>query len=97
MVKTEKQFILFYDLVEDYIWKREPLRAQHLSLVAETYHRGEVLAGGALSDPADQAVLVFRTREAAEAFAAKDPYVKNGLVREWRVRDWMTVVLDSLD
>ena len=29
---------------------------------------------------------------AAEAFAAGDPYVKNGLVTTWRVREWTTVV-----
>ena len=28
----------------------------------------------------------------AERFAAEDPYVKNGLVKNWRVRPWTTVV-----
>jgi uncharacterized protein YciI len=28
----------------------------------------------------------------AEEFAAGDPYVVNGLVSEWRVREWTTVV-----
>jgi uncharacterized protein YciI len=97
MVKTEKQFILFYDLADDYLARRESFRADHLALAAKAYRRGEVLAGGALADPVDQAVLVFRSREAAESFAKSDPYVLNGLVREWRVRDWITVALDSLD
>jgi uncharacterized protein YciI len=30
----------------------------------------------------------------AEAFALSDPYVTNGLVRRWRVREWTTVVGD---
>jgi uncharacterized protein YciI len=29
---------------------------------------------------------------AAEQFAAADPYVQNGLVTRWRVREWTTVV-----
>jgi uncharacterized protein YciI len=29
---------------------------------------------------------------AAEAFARNDPYVQNGLVTAWRVREWTTVV-----
>jgi len=29
---------------------------------------------------------------AAEAFARADPYVRNGLVTAWRVREWVTVV-----
>jgi uncharacterized protein YciI len=29
---------------------------------------------------------------AAEDFAKSDPYVLNGLVKNWRVREWVTVV-----
>ena len=56
--------------------------------------RGELVLGGALADPADQAVLLFKGAgpEAAEAFARADPYVANGLVRSWRVRPWTTVI-----
>ncbi|CFN74814.1 YciI-like protein [Bordetella pertussis] len=32
------------------------------------------------------------TPAAAEAFAAADPYVREGLVTHWRVRPWTTVV-----
>ena len=31
---------------------------------------------------------------AAEAFARDDPYVVNGLVKRWRVREWTTVIGD---
>jgi proline iminopeptidase len=39
-------------------------------------------------------VLVFRSdsREAAERFAREDPYVKEGLVTSWRVREWTVVI-----
>jgi uncharacterized protein YciI len=39
-------------------------------------------------------VLLFAGEDAsaAEAFAASDPYVTNGLVTAWRVRPWTTVV-----
>jgi hypothetical protein len=30
----------------------------------------------------------------AEAFARADPYVRNGLVKNWHVREWTTVVGD---
>ena len=48
-----------------------------------------------VSAPApDTAVLLFRgdSPAAAERFAAADPYVANGLVARWRVREWTTVV-----
>ena len=56
--------------------------------------RGELVLAGALAEPADGAVLVFRgeSPDAAVAFAKADPYVKNGLVTAWRVRKWTTVV-----
>ena len=51
------------------------------------------MLGGALGDPIDGAVILFLgDRTVAERFAEADPYVRNGLVKAWRVREWMTVV-----
>ena len=90
-------FILFYEVADDYLERRAAFRQAHLSLLREAYEKGEVVIAGALAEPADGAVLVFRgpSSGAAEAFANNDPYVKNGLVKSWRVRKWMTVVGDG--
>ena len=87
-------YLLLYDLVDDYVERRAPLRAEHLALARAAEARGELVLGGALANPPDRAVLLFRgdSPAAAEAFAQGDPYVKNGLVRSWRVREWTTVV-----
>ena len=87
-------YLLLYDVVPDYAVRRVPLRQAHLSLGQAAVERGELVLGGALADPVDGAVLLFRgdTPAAAEAFARADPYVKNGLVTRWRVREWTTVV-----
>jgi uncharacterized protein len=89
--------ILFYDVVENFTEKRTPFRGAHLACVHQAFERGELVLAGALAEPADGAVLVFRgaTPETAEAFARNDPYVKNGLVKAWRVRKWMTVIGDG--
>ena len=92
MVETKPHYILFYDLVEDYVTRRGPLREQHLMLLRAAQQRGEVALAGALANPVDGAVLVFRSKETAEAFAQADPYVKNGLITAWRVREWTAVV-----
>jgi len=86
--------ILFYDVVDDYVEKRAAYRGLHLELARQAHARGELLLAGALAEPADGAVLVFRgdSPDAAVAFAKADPYVKNGLVTAWRVRKWTTVV-----
>ena len=87
-------WILRYELVDDYLERRAPLRDEHLGLARAAHERGELVMAGALAEPPDQALLVFRgdTAAAAEAFAAADPYVAAGLVRAWEVRHWTVVV-----
>jgi hypothetical protein len=89
-----KHFALLYDLAPDYLERRGQFRNEHLRLAWTSVQRGELVLGGALSDPVDTALLVFRgdTSNGAESFAREDPYVKNGLVLRWRVREWTTVV-----
>lgn len=87
--------LLFYDVVDDYVERRGPFRAEHLSLIQKAHGRGELVMAGALADPPDGAVLVFRDAQAAESFATSDPYVRNGLIKKWRVRAWNTVVGDG--
>jgi hypothetical protein len=90
-------FLLLYDVVDDYVDRRGPFRAEHLSLIQKAHDRGELVMAGALTDPADGAVLVFRglSPQPAESFAQADPYVRNGLVKAWRVRKWHTVIGDG--
>lgn len=87
-------YLLFYDVVDDYVTRRAPLRAQHIQLAREAAARGDLVLAGALANPPDGAIFLFRgsSPAAAEAFAAGDPYVTNGLVTRWRIREWTTVV-----
>lgn len=90
-------FLLLYEVVPDYVERREPHRGLHLRLAREAHARGELVLGGAFANPPDGAVLLFRgdSPAAAERFAAADPYVQNGLVTRWRVREWNTVIGDG--
>lgn len=87
-------YLLMYDVVEDYPTRRLPLRPDHLAYAQAFVDRGELLLGGALADPVDQAVLLFEADSSAvvEGFAAADPYVIHGLVTRWRIRPWTTVI-----
>jgi uncharacterized protein YciI len=92
-------WMLIYDLVDDYLERRAALRSEHLELARAAHARGELVLAGALADPTDQAFLVFRADEAAtvEAFVQRDPYVRNGLVKEWRIRSWTVVIGGEAD
>ncbi len=89
----DRHFLLIYEVVDDYVARRMPFRQLHLALAEQAAERGELVLGGALADPVDKAILLFRgsSREVAEAFARNDPYVHNGLVLKWSVREWTTV------
>ena len=89
-----KHYLLFYEVGEDYLARRGEFRPAHLGLAWAAAGRGELLLAGALGDPLDGALLLFQgdSPAAAEAFAKADPYVANGLVKRWRVREWTTVV-----
>jgi len=92
-----KHFLLFYDVVPDYAAQRGAFRTDHLTKAWAAAARGELLLAGALANPLDGAVLLFRaeTPEVAESFAKTDPYVLSGLVTAWRVREWATVAGDG--
>ena len=87
-------YILFYKTVENYVEKRAPYRDAHLAYANAAHERGELVMAGALDEPADSAVLVFKGEgpSAAEKFAQNDPYVKDGLITEWKVRPWTVVI-----
>jgi uncharacterized protein YciI len=86
------RWLLIYELVDDYLERRTALRAEHLELARAAHDRGELLLAGALADPYDRALLVFAGGDTAEAFARVDPYVTNGLVTSWTVRQWNEVL-----
>jgi uncharacterized protein len=87
-------YLLFYELVDDYLTRRGEFRREHLAQGWQAVEGGELVLGGALTEPADKAVLLFKgnSPEVAEKFARTDPYVLHGLVKRWYVREWTTVV-----
>jgi len=87
-------YALFYHVVDGFVERRRPFRDAHLAQARSAAKRGELALGGALAEPADTALLVFRgdSPDTAKAFAEKDPYVRNGLVQRWEVRPWNVVV-----
>jgi uncharacterized protein YciI len=92
-------YLLEYALIEDYIARRAAFREEHLALAQEARRRGDLILAGALAEPADRAVLVWRTddRSAIERFVDGDPYVVNGLVTSWTIRPWTVVIGDGVE
>lgn len=87
-------YALFYALVDDYMARRAMFREEHLRLARAAHERGELMLAGALHEPTDRALLVFRVADRAviEEFVRNDPYVVNGLVTSWEIRPWAVVI-----
>ena len=87
-------YLLLYRTVERYVERRAPFRDVHLKHAQDAHNRGELVLAGAYANPADGAALVFRgtTPDVAKRFAENDPYVKNGLIEHWEVREWTVVI-----
>jgi uncharacterized protein len=87
-------YLLEYALIDDYLARRAGFREAHLALAREAHRRGDLILAGALAEPPDRAVLVWRTDDPSvvERFIDDDPYVHHGLVTSWTIRPWTVVV-----
>jgi uncharacterized protein len=86
--------LLIYDYVENIVERRAPHRPEHLEAIEKWVGDGRVVGGGATGDPPTGALIVFREHGDPEEFAGIDPYVREGLVTDWRVEPWTVVTGD---
>ena len=64
---------------------------RHKIIVDAFVERGDVVGIGPFGDGGNMAI--FRSKEAAEAFAAQDPFVTEGLVTSFTIRPWLDEML----
>lgn len=83
--------LLRYEYVPDIGERRAPHREGHLELIGRFKDEDRLVIAGAVGDPPHSGLLAFRTREAAEAFVAEDPYNGAELVTSWTVEPWTVV------
>jgi uncharacterized protein YciI len=82
-------FVLLYESAPNVAANAPAYFPAHAKRLAEFRARGELLLVGTFGDPqAEGSMSVFRTREGAEEFAMEDPFVLNGVVSAWQVRQW---------
>jgi uncharacterized protein YciI len=90
-------YLLFYEGDQNWVTKRIEFRDAHLAAAWAASDRGEIILAGALKNPEEGvisgAVLLFAgdSPAIAEEFAKADPYVINGVVKDWYIREWVTV------
>jgi uncharacterized protein YciI len=65
---------------------------RHKVVVDAFTGRGEVVGIGPFVEGGNMAI--FRTREAAEAFSMQDPFILEGLIKSFVIRDWNDTMLE---
>ena len=83
------KYVLFYESADD-VLSTAPIHSPAHRAHCERFHsRGTLLMAGVFAKPReDGAMSIFTTRDAAEEFARGDPFVVNGVVRHWYIREW---------
>jgi len=83
------KYVLLYESADD-VRSKAPLHfPAHGARWKQFQEQGTLLMIGTFANPQDEgSMAIFTTREAAEAFARSDPFVLNGVVRRWSIREW---------
>ena len=64
---------------------------RHKIIVDKYVNKGELIGIGPFSDMGNMAI--FKTREAAEQFVTEDPFILEGIVKSFVLRNWMDSML----
>jgi uncharacterized protein len=90
------KFVLFYRGGENVVELAPVHFPAHKIRLDEFAASGELLMVGPFADPiADGSMAVFRTRDAAERFVADDPFVLNGVVAGYEIKQWNETLSDQ--
>ena len=82
------KYVVLYELAEEGLPTAIENFPAHRELNVEFKARGTLLMTGPFADPTEGAMAIFTTREAAEEFVSRDPFVLKNAVRRWHVREW---------
>ena len=61
---------------------------RHKAFLDQFMERGEVVGVGPFIDPEGGNMALFRTKAAAEAFAKSDPFLLEGVAKEYKIKEW---------
>ena len=80
-----------YHSFEEALEKAADAISEHRARSKELHASGTLLMAGAFLDNPQEplsTMAVFTTREAAEEYIKGDPFVLNGMVSSWSIREW---------
>jgi len=89
-------FVLLYSSADNVAAKAPAQFPAHKARLDDFHARGELLMVGTFGNPQEEgSMAIFRSRQAAEDFVAGDPFVRNGVVSAWEIRQWNVTYRDG--
>jgi hypothetical protein len=70
-VQGAPHFLLIYDLAPDYLQRRAQFRDEHLALAWKAADAGDLVLGGALEEPVEQAFLLLPIRTSSMGWSGR--------------------------
>ena len=84
-----QRYVVFYESADDVMSRAPAVYPRHLARLKEFRDRGDLWLVGTFGDPqVEGSMAVFGSREAAEEFVSDDPFVSEGVVKAWTLREW---------
>jgi len=84
-----RRAVVLYASAPDVLSRAPAHFPAHKARLDAFHGRGDLLGVGTFGDPqAEGSMAIFANRAAAEAFVAEDPFVLNGVVASYAIRDW---------
>jgi uncharacterized protein YciI len=87
-----KYAVVLYTSADDMMTTAPVHFPAHRARIDEFQARDEIIMIGTFGDPRTQGAMgIFTSREAAAAFVEGDPFVLNGVVSAYEIRDFLPV------
>jgi len=88
------KYVVLYTSSPDVLDRAPAHFPAHKARLDEYHARDELLMVGTFGDPqAEGSMAIFASREGAESFVAGDPFVREGVVARYEIREWNEVLL----
>ena len=88
------KYVLFYESADNLLEKARLHFPAHKAYWTKFLANGTLLMIGTFTNPQEEGAMgIFTTRKAAEEFAQNDPFVLNGVIKYWYIREWNEVLM----
>jgi uncharacterized protein YciI len=87
------KYVVLYESADDVASRAQAHFPAHRQRLDDFHRRGVLLMVGVFGDPQTQgSMAIFSTRDAAESFVDGDPFVLNGVIKSYEIREWNEIL-----